>query len=235
MASALVGAVLLLAFFGFPESAYIRQQPDSDRQETSTTSASEKGEAASAAEPVVEGRPPGKTPSYLASLKILHRSLTTESLPKLILRPLGLICLPPVLWSALVEAATIGFLIAATSNVSVAFNRTYGFETWQVGLCFTASIIGSLVGIPAGGQMGDAVADWLTRRNGGIREPEMRLPAMMPCLIGTPLGLILYGVGIQYRLHWMCPTMGLAICKPLFFCFVLFPTEILPSPTSCLC
>src|SRR3569833_2205534 len=41
----------------------------------------------------------------------------------------------------------------------------------------------------------------------------MRLPAMVPCLIATPLSLILYGVGIHYRLHWICPTIGLGICE----------------------
>lgn len=41
----------------------------------------------------------------------------------------------------------------------------------------------------------------------------MRLPAMVPCLIATPLSLILYGVGIHYRLHWICPTIGLGLCE----------------------
>jgi len=36
---------------------------------------------------------------------------------------------------------------------------------------------------------------------------------MVPCLIATPLSLILYGVGIHYRLHWICPTIGLGLCE----------------------
>lgn len=134
----------------------------------------------------------------------------------MVLRPLGLICLPPVLWAALVQSVTIGFLVAVTSNVGSAFEATYNFQPWQAGLCFIAAVIGSIVGIPAGGQMGDLVADWLTKRNGGIRDPEMRLPAMIPCLITTPLALILYGVGIQKKLHWMCPTVGLGLRESLF-------------------
>lgn len=118
-----------------------------------------------------------------------------------------------MLWSALVESVTIGFLVAVSSNVGTAFETAYNFEPWQIGLCFIAAVIGSLAGIPAGGQLGDAVADYFTGRNGGIREPEMRLPAMMPSLITTPLGLVLYGVGIEHKLHWMCPTIGLGLCK----------------------
>jgi hypothetical protein len=39
----------------------------------------------------------------------------------------------------------------------------------------------------------------------------MRLPAIIISLITTPLALLLYGAGIQYKLHWMCPTIGLAL------------------------
>jgi len=54
-------------------------------------------------------------------------------------------------------------------------------------------------------------ADFFTKRNNGIREPEMRLPAIMISVITTPLALLLYGAGIQYHFHWMCPTIGIAL------------------------
>lgn len=63
--------------------------------------------------------------------------------------------------------------------------------------------------------MSDRVADWFIKRNGGLREPEMRLPSIVVSLITTPLGLVLFGVGIQYKLHWMCPTVGLGLRKLL--------------------
>lgn len=84
-------------------------------------------------------------------------------------------------------------------------------KPYETGLCFIAAIVGALVGIFCGGYLGDKTADFFTKRNGGIREPEMRLPAMMFSLISTPVSLILYGVGIQYQLHWMCPTVGIAL------------------------
>lgn len=139
--------------------------------------------------------------------------LTEESLLKMFFRPLGLIVLPSVLWAALVQSVTIGFLVAVTSNVAVAYSAAYGFQAWQVGLAFLSAILGSLIGIPAGGQLGDVMADWFTKRNGGMRSPEMRLPAMTLSLVTTPLALILYGVGIEKRLHWICPTIGLGLCE----------------------
>ncbi|CAJ2501731.1 Uu.00g045840.m01.CDS01 [Anthostomella pinea] len=226
VASALIGFVLLLAFFTFPETAFKR-----DTQNDPNTSGSERVdlEKANATQNdrntsgsgEVDVEKPNATPqlhtfiprkeSYLQSLKIFRKTLTEESLLKMFVRPFALICLPPVLWAALVQSVTIGFLVAVSSNVATAYQTAYGFEAWQAGLCFVAAVIGSLVGIPAGGTLGDKTADWFTKRNGGIREPEMRLPAMMLCLISTPLALILYGVGIAKQLHWICSTIGLGL------------------------
>lgn len=149
----------------------------------------------------------------MQSLSLYNGVFTSEPLYKIFVRPFGLILLPPVLWAALVESVTIGFLVAVTSNVDPAFLATYNFEAWQVGLCFISACLGSAVGIPAGGKFGDIVADYFTNKNGGIREPEMRLPAILPSLITTPLALALYGVGIQKQLHWICPTIGLGLCE----------------------
>ncbi|KAI0125973.1 major facilitator superfamily domain-containing protein [Xylariales sp. AK1849] len=210
VAAALVGMVLVLAFFTFPETAYTRRVNSNVGH--NTTDALSKGNSISGS---TELESPGaqqySKQSYKESLKIYHRVLTQESFLKMFIRPFALIALPPVLWAALVQSVTIGFLVAVTSNVAPAFNTAYGFAPWQVGLCFIAAIIGSLLGIPAGGQLADATADWFTRRNGGIRIPEMRLPAMMLCLLATPLGLVLFGVGIERKLHWMCPTIGLGL------------------------
>jgi hypothetical protein len=53
----------------------------------------------------------------------------------------------------------------------------------------------------------DKVADFFTRGNGGIREPEMRIAAIAISVVLALLGLVLYGVGIDNELHWMVPTL----------------------------
>lgn len=208
VAAGLIGLVLLLAFFTFPETAYIREMQSADVVEDRTL---DKAHASTLSDVESSNAARPRKQTYLESLKIFHRVWTEESLLKIFVRPLGLILLPPVLWAALVQSVTIGFVVAVTSNVAPAFTATYGFEPWQVGLCFISAIIGSLLGIPAGGVLADYVADYFTKRNGGVRVPEMRLPAMMVCLVTAPLALILYGVGIEKQLHWMCPTIGLGL------------------------
>ena len=111
----------------------------------------------------------------------------------------------------LVWAGTVGFLVAVTTNVAVAFGMAYHFNSQQVGLCFIAGIIGSLLGILVGGTFPDWLSKRLAKRNGGVREPEMRLLAIAPTLISAPLALILYGVGIQHNLPWIVPTIGLGL------------------------
>ncbi|ROW16299.1 hypothetical protein VPNG_01893 [Cytospora leucostoma] len=222
VAAAFIGLILLLAFFAFPETAFNRDdKPVAGSQyplQNSSAHGSEKTHQTDRISdveqaPSFEAAPLPKKKSYTQMLRIFNGRFTTEPLYKMFLRPLGLICLPPVLWAALVEAVTIGFLVAITSNVSVAYASAYGFEAWQVGLCFIAACVGSAFGIPAGGHLGDVVADYFTTRNGGIREPEMRLPAMTLSLITAPLAMILYGVGIEKKLHWICPTIGLGLSQ----------------------
>ncbi|KAI8632364.1 MFS general substrate transporter [Xylariaceae sp. FL1651] len=206
VASPLVALVLVLAFFAFPETAFCRDVSLMPEMHESGERDPEK-----VGLDMRPSDPPPTKKSYLHSLKIYHGKLTNESLVKMFFRPLGLIILPPVLWAALVQSVTIGFLVAVTSNVAVAYSEAYGFNAWQVGLAFIAAILGSLIGIPAGGRLGDMVADWFTKRNGGVRNPEMRLPSLTLSLITTPLALILFGVGIQNKLHWICPTIGLGL------------------------
>ncbi|KAH9999581.1 major facilitator superfamily domain-containing protein [Xylariaceae sp. FL0662B] len=210
VASGLIGLVLVLAFFTFPETAYVRnvgnatEKQEAEKSSSSTSSSSDNDSKRS------PGRTPGKE-SYIHSLKLYHKTWTEENLVKLLFRPFALILLPPILWAALVQSVTIGFLVAMTSNTASAYESAYGFSEWQAGLCFVAAVIGSLLGVPVGGQLGDKTADWFTKQNGWIRDPEMRLPAVTLCLVSTPLSLILYGVGIQRRLHWICPTIGLGL------------------------
>ncbi|TVY39109.1 putative MFS-type transporter [Lachnellula subtilissima] len=221
VAIALVGTTLLLAYLTFPETSY-KRNIKLDPHGHPTTAIEDQAAGQPVDTPSDEKinttahieAAPGSIPkkkSYAQRLKIFSGTYTEESFWKLFIRPFALILLPPILWCALVQSVTIGFIVAVTSNVASAYATAYQFKPYQTGLCFFAAIIGAAIGILAGGHLSDIVADFFTRRNGGVREPEMRLPAIMISLITTPLALILYGVGIQYNLHWMCPTIGLGL------------------------
>jgi Major Facilitator Superfamily len=213
VATALIGGLLLLVFFTFPETSYNRELTTVNGSEPIPT-----GEKSALSIKHIETGGNSTIPrrkTYFQELRILSGTHTSENLLNLFIRPIALIILPPALWGSLVMSVTIGFLVAVTSNVAPAYSAAYGFEAWQTGLCFISAIIGSLIGILIGGHMSDKIADWFTKRNGGVREPEMRLPSIAVSLITTPLALILYGVGIQNKLHWICPTVGLGLRKSM--------------------
>ncbi|KAJ5666379.1 uncharacterized protein N7477_008827 [Penicillium maclennaniae] len=218
VAIALIGAVTLVVYATFPETAYNRVRGSTDTFTTLSASGgrvrrSTKSEEEGTAEihEVVTRETVNSNGGWIKGLKLYHGKYTDESLWQMTIRPVGLLILPPVLWATLVMSVTIGFITAITSNVASAFSSTYGFEAWQSGLCFSAAIVGCFFGIILGGHLSDWVADYFTRRNNGIREPEMRLPAIMVGAITGPLALALYGCGIQYKMHWMVPTLGIGL------------------------
>lgn len=221
--TALIGACTLLLVFTLEETCFVRSKPsttsfDGTIAAAATADSSEKGIGSETKDvstsPDALGAPPPRRHNFYQKLRLYTGTYTDESLMTLFLRQIVLICLPAVFWATLVTSATIGLIVALSSNYATAFAEVYGFVTWQSGLCFSATAIGAVVAIFFGGAWSDWVADIFTKRNGGLREPEMRLPAIaVSCIIG-PLGWLLYGAGIQYHLHWMCPTMGFVLGTP---------------------
>ncbi|KAI1616481.1 major facilitator superfamily domain-containing protein [Exophiala viscosa] len=231
VAAALIGFLVVMVVLTFPETAYNRSahpegisttlhhvsaayghtNSDEAPGEVGTETGDKAVDRSVYYRETAEVRAHPAKRTWTQELPLFRGTFTEESLLAMTLRPLGLLILPPVLWATLVQSVTIGFITAVTSNVASAFSTTYGFEAWQSGLCFFSAIIGACLGIIFGGMTSDRVADFFTRRNGGIREPEMRLPSIMISCITSPLSLILYGVGIQNKLHWMCPTVGIGL------------------------
>ncbi|KAL0259835.1 hypothetical protein SLS55_005575 [Diplodia seriata] len=224
IAVALIGCATVLIVFTFPETEFdrpaavvsdsdsirdVEYRKGADFEAHVETVADSPARSGSSSHPSHAPPPPKR--SFVQRLSLFSGVHTQESLAKLFWRPVVMLALPPILWATLVMAVTIGFLVAITSNFASAFSTAYGFEPYQAGLCFIASILGSLIGIFFGGHFSDWVADFFTRRNGGVREPEFRLPAIMISVVTGPLALVLYGEGIGLRLHWMCATIGLGL------------------------
>ncbi|KAL1845092.1 hypothetical protein VTK73DRAFT_1151 [Phialemonium thermophilum] len=85
----------------------------------------------------------------------------------------------------------------------------YHFSTTSTGLVFFAALVGNVIGW-ATGVLSDQVVIYLARRNGGVKEPEMRLYTLIPCFVYAALGYLLYGWGAQTEQPWIC--IAIAIC-----------------------
>jgi hypothetical protein len=78
------------------------------------------------------------------------------------------------------------------------------------GLIAVGNAVGFILAIPFT-TSSDRLAAYLTKKNGGIREAEMRLGVMLPGLLIGPAGLILYGYTAQEKLHWIGYMVGVAM------------------------
>ena len=78
----------------------------------------------------------------------------------------------------------------------------YNFDVLHIGFTNFACFVGTIVGLATAGPFSDWIADRSTRRNGGIREPEMRLPAMIPFVLLAILGEVITAVGAQNQWSW---------------------------------
>ncbi len=74
----------------------------------------------------------------------------------------------------------------------------YNFSTSAVGNLNFATLIGAVIGTFYLGHISDWSILWLTRRRGGIFEPELRLYIAVIPVIFELVGLLMYGLGISY-------------------------------------
>ncbi|KAJ5392313.1 hypothetical protein N7509_007803 [Penicillium cosmopolitanum] len=188
LCAALVLATTTLMFFTMPETAF---QREANSPETATTESTSKASNVCEVEHV---------PPQFASNVSKKSSLQRLAGPR---------ASSPVLWSTVSFGVGIGIFVVMGTTAANALTQVYHFTVWQVGLVWIASIIGNLLGMPFGGYFSDYVANRSTSKNGGIREPEMRLPAVSVAMLCYPGSLLLYGLGIYYRVHYMVPTLGL--------------------------
>ncbi|KAJ9326902.1 hypothetical protein DTO027B5_4728 [Paecilomyces variotii] len=78
----------------------------------------------------------------------------------------------------------------------------YNFSSQTIGFFNFAVWIGALIGMVTNGPLSDWISMRATKRNRGIREPEMRLPAMIPYLIISILGNFIVAFGSEYKWDW---------------------------------
>jgi MFS family permease len=146
-------------------------------------------------------------------------SLPISSLPKIFFRPFPLIAVPAVFWAVITYGNFLAWVVAADIQKSVFFPQPpYLFSLGATGSTSVASFLGIGAGALAGGFISDKIAQRSTRRNNGIREPEHRLPALLPAAIASPLGCILFGLTFAHDTLWIGPCCGLFLINFAIAC-----------------
>lgn len=120
----------------------------------------------------------------------------------------------------------------------------YGFSPLQVAF-FTMTAWVGIIGAQVYGYLfNDNTPLWVARRRGGTWHPEYRLANTIVPGILLPIGLAIYGAGLQYHLHfmvlalasfiiWFAALLILPICyNYIIECFLLTPVEASVSLNS---
>ncbi|RDW88471.1 hypothetical protein BP6252_00503 [Coleophoma cylindrospora] len=89
----------------------------------------------------------------------------------------------------------------------------YNFDSAQIGLMSLPAFIGTTLGSLITGPLSDWSILYLSRRNKGVYEPEMRLWMMVPFIPFVPLGALMFGIGLNNGLSWPIIAVGYAICN----------------------
>lgn len=146
--------------------------------------------------------------SFLQTLVPYHGRLSNDNWFKVAIRPFILFAYPSVLWSAMVYALSVGWLIVLSESVSVVYkNRaSYNFNSLQVGLVYISPFVGGILGTVVAGKVSDFIVRFMARRNDGVYEPEFRLVMALPVAVATTIGLMGFGWSAQERDAWIVPT-----------------------------
>lgn len=158
----------------------------------------------------LEAMPPK---SFAQQLRVFPGRINNDNWFKVALRPFILFAYPSILWSALVYALSVGWLIVLSESVSTLFeNRSsYNFTPLQVGLIYISPFIGGVLGTAVAGKLSDVIVQYLARKNGGVYEPEFRLFMAVPIAMSTTIGLMGYGWSLAERDAWIVPTVFFGI------------------------
>lgn len=111
------------------------------------------------------------------------------------------------LWSSL----CFGIVYICIQSVTQVYQTNYGFTDSQCGLLQLSLLLGLYLGVlPCMYQ--NAAYQRCTHRNNGVPIPERRLPAsVIASLIGLAGGLFWYAWASYPNVHWILPTIGLAL------------------------
>ena len=105
----------------------------------------------------------------------------------------------PAFWFAW----TFSWSVGIGTIITILFAKYYHFKAPNINLIYLAPLIGAVLGELAGGPFSDFIVRQVAKRSNRPRTPEMRLHAMYPALVCIVVGLIVFGVTLQQKRHYI--------------------------------
>lgn len=145
--------------------------------------------------------------TYLQRMGVIERKYNDKrAWWKIFIRPTLTLVLPAIVWSGFVYGVQVMWLsLIATTQSEFFYYAPYNFGTAAVGDTNFSSLIGCFIGMFWGGPLSDKFVAWKARKNNGVLEPEFRLWFLILPAIINSAGLLMYGLGVNAGVHWICP------------------------------
>ncbi|KAL5051305.1 major facilitator superfamily domain-containing protein [Aspergillus fruticulosus] len=197
----------LLFLFAFEETRYIPTflgEPGNraNRKSLSTFPDAKSGRNARSADEPITAPEPYRRNSYRERLALITE--TDNPIWENVKRPLVvLLSSPAVTFTAFEWGCFLSwFSIIATTQSSYFALPPYNYNSSQIGLFNLLPFIGDLIGCVLSGPINDWYVLWRAKRNNRVFEPETRLHMGLPAIFATPVGLLVFGIGLA-RVSWM--------------------------------
>lgn len=139
-----------------------------------------------------------KRKSYRQRMALV--SPTSESILSHYWQPIVILLrFPAVSYCAITYGSTLcWFAIMTSLQATYMIEPPYNFSSVGIGLMNLAPFVGTLLGFPYGGYLCDKSILWLSKRNGGIYEPEMRLWLALPLSVILVASILMFGIGLAH-------------------------------------
>jgi len=103
-----------------------------------------------------------------------------------------------------------GLFYVFLTTIPTIFANIYHEAPGIAGLHYIALGIGLSAASQINARLLDRIYIHFKNKNGGVGEPEFRLPSMVPASILLPIGLFLSGWSAQHHLPWIATDIGMA-------------------------
>ncbi|KAG8938340.1 hypothetical protein FRC03_007355 [Tulasnella sp. 419] len=109
---------------------------------------------------------------------------------------------------ALYQAILYGIMYLTLATYAQLWTIGYGQSSGITGLHYLSLGMGFTLGSQIGARLLDVIYRKLKAQNGGVGNPEMRMPLLAGTSLTLPLGLVLYGWSAEKHWFWLLPDLG---------------------------
>ncbi|KAK9378747.1 major facilitator superfamily domain-containing protein [Kockiozyma suomiensis] len=109
---------------------------------------------------------------------------------------------PIVVAFSLYMTVAYSYLYVFFTTLTDVLTMQYGWSIEMAGLAYLSVGFGTFTSVMVVGSTNDRMVQYLTKKNDGVRKPEMRLRPMIVGSILLPACMFWYGWAVQDHIHW---------------------------------